>query len=137
MRSEYTIHYTGSKVIHLPLKGQNKMTTACGREWSEWRTFAVNLGAKLPEITCKSCLKYIPKDVTWNTTTAQYVFAPGTPYGGNTSPIASSFAEVLGGENRDRFTWFPSADDDPAGILVLWDQCGRYDRFWVYTNKEN
>ena len=128
MRSEYVIQFTGSRVSHLPVAGYK---TACGREAYGIAQWEGGYHETLPEITCKSCLKYIPKGATWNAHTAQYTNAPGKPWGTGIGYKPSSLIDIKGGE-KDNVTWFRSRDGDPAGILLLWG----YDRFWVYTNEE-
>jgi hypothetical protein len=117
MRNKFTVQFTNSKVTHMPI---GDLFTACGRAYAGLGIWEGGYYETFPEVTCKSCQKYIPKDVTWNTTTAQYVNAPGRPYGVVPGREGSSFAEIARNEDKSRFTWFPSADGDPSGILVFY-----------------
>jgi hypothetical protein len=127
MRNKYFAQFTGSKVTHLPI---GERLLACGRD-GRGAVWEGGFHETLPEITCKSCLKYTPKGATWNAHTAQYTNAPGKPWGTGIGYKPSSLSDIVG-DQRDNTTWLPSKDGDPAGILLLWG----YDRFWVYTNEE-
>ena len=128
MRNKTVIQFTGSKVTHMPHPFNDE--TLCGRgntttpwEGGYYETF--------PEITCKGCQKAVPAGL-WGTATTPYRYGFGDdPMVFSTVYTPMSFREIMKGFGGE-VTWLPSADNDPSGILVLWDSYFKMWTVWTY-----
>lgn len=126
MRNQYFLKLPTSNVTHLPIDdGNGGWRPACGLKWDAGNPWEGGYYETFPEITCKRCRKYIPKDARFNRYVTPYKHARAgddvVTFSSNLEDGSTpSAAEIIKDNSDCQYTWLPSKDGEPSGLLAEW-----------------
>lgn len=131
MRNEMVYKVPGSLVTHLPVSEDR---TLCGRTM-DGQPWTSGYYGQLAEVTCKTCTTRIPRDAQYNRFTSPYKHAhPGEDgpmvYASNLDSTLTSKG-VTTDNSKCTYSWLPSKDGDPNGLLIEW--YAELEMFTVWT----
>lgn len=128
MRNGNVVQYAGSNTTHLAFEWNGTAWgTLCGRSYDG--TLWGGYYETLPEITCKTCNRAMPKGVEYDTFTTPYKYSMDA----YTVEVMDALpAADWKGNDGQGYTWLPSADGDRNGLLIEW---GPYYGMWTVLYK--